>query len=109
MPPRMEVGLGPADIVLDWDPVPLQKKLGTAPIFAPCPLWPNGWMHKNNTWYGDRLRPRRHCVRWGPSSPLKGAQPPPLFGPYIVAKQSPISASAELLLIVEEDFLKSHL
>jgi len=43
------------------------------PIFGPCLLWINGWMDQDGTWYGGRLRPRRHCVRWGPSSP-KGAQ-----------------------------------
>ena len=30
-------------------------------------LWPNGWMDQDATWYGGRPRPRRHCVRWGPS------------------------------------------
>jgi len=44
-------------------------------------LWPNGWMDQNATWIGDRPRPRPHCVRWRPSSPLppKGTQPP-IFG-----------------------------
>ena len=35
-------------------------------------------MDQDATWYGDRPRPRRLCVRWEPSSPLpsaKGAQP----------------------------------
>jgi len=37
---------------------------GTAsPPFAPCLLWPNGWMHQDTTWYGGRPRPRRHCLR----------------------------------------------
>jgi len=31
-------------------------------------LWPNGWMAQDATLYGGRPRPRRHCVRWGPSS-----------------------------------------
>jgi len=36
------------------------------------------------TWYGGRLRPRRHCVRWGPSHlPQKGAEPPQIFGLYL--------------------------
>jgi len=43
-------------------------------------LWPNGWMDQDATWYGGRLRPRQHCVRWEPSSPRKVAQqPPPRF------------------------------
>jgi len=41
MPLGTEVGLGPGDIVLDGDPVPLQKT-GTDKIFGPCLLWPNG-------------------------------------------------------------------
>jgi len=31
-------------------------------------LWPNGWMDQDTTWYSGRPRPRRHCVRWRPSS-----------------------------------------
>ena len=33
-------------------------------------LWPNGWMDQDVTWCGRRPRPRPHCVRWRPSSPL---------------------------------------
>ena len=47
------------------------------PNFCPISVWPNGCMYQNTTWYGGRLQPRQHCVRWGPSSPSsKGAQPP---------------------------------
>ena len=53
-----EVGLGLGDFVLAGDPV-----------FGSCPLWPNGWMDEDDTWYGSRPRP--HCVRWGTSSPQK--------------------------------------
>jgi len=38
------------------------------------------------------LGPWRHCVRWGSSSPKKGAQRPPLRPVSIVAKWSSISA-----------------
>jgi len=41
MPLGTEVGLGPGDIVLDGNPDPLPQR-GTAPIFGPCLLWPNG-------------------------------------------------------------------
>ena len=44
-------------------------------------LWPNGWVDQDATWYGDRPRHRRHCVRWGPSSPKERAQQLSLFGP----------------------------
>jgi len=46
-------------------------------------LWPNGWMDQDVTWHSGRCRPRSHCVRWGSSSPYKGAQPP-LFGPCLL-------------------------
>jgi len=76
----MEVGLGSGDFVLDGDPAPLPKKGTEPPIFGPCLLWPNAWMHQDATWYGGRSQPRGLCVRWGPSSlPKKGAEPP-IFG-----------------------------
>jgi len=64
-------------------------------------LWPNGCMDQDATWYRGRPRPRRHCVRWGPSSPTeRGTTAPPTFRPMsTVAKWSPISATAELLFI----------
>jgi len=67
-------------------------------LFGPCLLWPKGWMDQDATWHGGRPRPRRHCVRWGPSSPSRqGAQQPPTFRPMsILAKRSPISATVEL-------------
>ena len=47
-------------------------------------LWPNGWMDQDASWYGGRTRPRRHCVKWRPSSqPPKGTQQPALFGPCL--------------------------
>ena len=50
------------------------------------------------TWHAGRPRPRQYCVRWGCSSPSKGAQKPPTFRPMaIVAKRSPISATGELV------------
>jgi len=35
------------------------------PIFGPSLLWPNGCMDQDATWYRDRPRPTRHCVRCG--------------------------------------------
>jgi len=62
-------------------------------------LWPNGWMDQDATWYGGKPHPRRHCVRWEPSSPTEmGMAALPTFRPMsIVAKRSLISATAELL------------
>jgi len=48
-------------------------------------------MDQHATW------PRRHCVRWGPSSAPKAAQPPSFRPMSIVAKLLPISATAEHL------------
>ena len=92
-----------------------------------CLLWPKGWIDQDATWYGGRPRSRQLCVRWGPISPApkKGHNPKfsasvycgqtarwikmPLgrevgLGPgdnfrpmSIVAKRSPISATAELV------------
>jgi len=93
-----EVGLGPGHIVLDGDPAPPQPKGHSPepPIFGPCLLRPNGSMDQDAIWYGGRPRPWRHCVTWGPSSPKTGQSPN--FRPMsIVAKQSPISATAEFL------------
>ena len=78
-----------------WDHSPL------CPVCNVGVLWPNSWMDQNATWYrgrGGRPRPRRHCVRWGPSSPTERGTATPLIGLSIVAKRSPISATAELLL-----------
>jgi len=87
MPHGVEVGLGPGDFVFEGDPATLRKK-GTPPPpnFGPCLLWPNGWMDQDATWYGGKPRPRRRCVRWGHSSPLKGAQPPSFRFMSVVAK-----------------------
>ena len=57
-----------------------------ATLLGPCLILPNGWMDQDSTLYGGRPRPRRHCVRWGPSSlsPDNGAEPPPIFGPCLL-------------------------
>jgi len=65
-----------------------------------CMLWPNGWTDEDATWYGGTPRPKRHCVRWRPSSPSteRGKQLPTFRPMSIVSKRSPISAiTAELL------------
>ena len=80
----MEVSLGPGHIVLDGDPAPLSHKGDRAPpIFGLFLLSANGWMHQDATWYGDRPRPRRLCIRWGPSYPQNSGHTHhhPVFGP----------------------------
>jgi len=67
-----EVGLSPGDFVLDGDPAlpspERQRSPGGAPNFRPCLFRPNNCMYQDTTWCGGRPQPRRHCVRWGPSS-----------------------------------------
>jgi len=42
-------------------------------------------MDQDATWYGGKPRPRRHCVRWEPSSPKEwGTAPPSLVGPCLL-------------------------
>jgi len=89
MPLGTEVNLGPGDAVLDGVAAPLPKKGAQPPVFGSCLLWLNGWMDEDATWYGSRTRPRPHCVRWGPSSPAKGAQQrPPLFSAHVYCGHS---------------------
>jgi len=84
MPLSTEVGLGPANIVLDGDPARPPPKGPQPPIFGTCLLWPDGCMHLDTTWYGDRPQPRGHCVRWGPSSPsAKLVQSPAQFSAHV--------------------------
>jgi len=90
MPLGMELDFGPGDFVLDGDPAPLPKRgVDPSPIFGPCPLWPNGSMDQDSTWYECGPWSRPHCARWGPSSPpKKGQSPLPNFRPIsIVAKR----------------------
>jgi len=78
----MDVGLCPCDIVLDGDPAPAPQKGTEPPNFRPISIVAKRleirWMHQDATCYGGRLRPRWHCVRWGPSSlPQRGTAPAP--------------------------------
>jgi len=70
MPLGNDVGLGSGDnaTLCSMGPSSLQKG-AQPPIFGQCVLWSNFWMDQDATWYRSRPRPRRHCVRWGPSSP----------------------------------------
>jgi len=59
------------------------------PIFGPYLYGPNGWMDQDGIWYEGKPRPRRLCVRWGPSSPpKKGAEPPPEFSAHFYCGQT---------------------
>ena len=45
---RMEVGLSPADFVLDMGTQPPSQKGAEPPILGPCLLWPKGWMDQHD-------------------------------------------------------------
>ena len=97
MPLGTEVGLGPGHIALDGDPAhPPPKKRQSPKILGPCLLWQNGWMDEDDTSYGGRPRLRPHCVKWGSSSILQGAQPPPDFWPMSVVPNGWMDQDATL-------------
>ena len=51
----------PSHIVLHGDlahPPPRKKWAQPPTIFGPCPLWPNGWMDHDATWYEGRPHAR---------------------------------------------------
>jgi len=74
---------GQGDIVLDGDPSPPRKGIQQPPLISgPCLLWPNGGMDQDTTWYGGAPRPRRQCVRWGPSSPPPPSTQRGIAGPH---------------------------
>jgi len=41
-------------ICVRWGPSPFPKKGAGPPVFGRCPLWPNGCMDQDATWYGGR-------------------------------------------------------
>jgi len=80
VPLGVEVGLVPGTLFSMGAQLPAEKMAQPHPIFDPCLLRSNGWMHQDATCYDGKPRNRRRCVRWGCSySTLKGAKPP-VFG-----------------------------
>jgi len=67
---------------------PLPKKGAEPPIFGPCLLRPNGWIHQDATWYWARPRTRRHCARWGPNSPPQKGGRSPQFSAHVYCGQT---------------------
>jgi len=84
MPLGMEVGLGSGDIVLDG--TELLPKGGQPPIFGPMSIVAKRLDASVYHLARRYARPRRHCVRWGPSSPLKGAHTP--FSAHVYCGQT---------------------
>jgi len=101
MPLGMEAGLGHGHSVLDGDLAPPHKR-GTAPNFGSISVGSKtaGCIIQDATRYGSRRRPRPHC--WDPAPPKMGEQQPLLncWPMSIVAKRSPISATAKLFLCI---------
>jgi len=88
----------PRDIVLDEDPAPLPQKMAQQPLLTFRPTY----VVAKRLDGSSCLLVRPHCVRRGHSShPHERGTAAPTFRPMsFVAKQSPISATAELLLNV---------
>jgi len=89
MPLGMQIGLPPADFVLDGHPAPLPIK-GAEPastFFGPCSLWRNDWMDQDGTWHGGWpwFRPLDRDP-----APLrkKRAEPPPQFSAHFYCGQT---------------------
>jgi len=99
----MEVGLGPDHIVLDGDPALSPRKGGTAAVQFSAHVYLAKRLDGSRC-HLVRNRPRQgHIVLDGnPAPPERDtAAPPPYFRPMsVVAKRSPISATAKLLLVL---------
>ena len=99
MPVGTEVNLGRGDVVLDGVAAPPPKR-GTAPSFRfmYCGQT-DGWM---KTPFGTEvdLGPGQTVLDGGPGSLRKGHSSFPLLGPCLLWPRSPISATAELLLLL---------
>jgi len=71
--------------------LPTPKGAQPPPIFSPCLLWTNvldgSRFHLVWEWYGDRPRPRPHCVIGGLSSPPQKRHIPNFRPMSIVAKR----------------------
>ena len=100
-----KVGVGPGRILCYMGTqLPLPKKGAEPPIFGPCLLGPNGCMDHDATWYGVGLGPGHIVLHGDPRPPpLKRGTSPNFWPMSIVAKRSPISATAEHLLTVRLD------
>jgi len=90
MPLGMQVGISPGDFVLDGDPTPSPKSGRSPSIFGLYLSWPNDCMDQDATWYGGRPWPRRHCVRWGPSSPPQQRGRSPQFLAHVYCGQTAV-------------------
>jgi len=103
----MQVGLGPGHIVLDGDPAPTPQKGVEPQNFGLYLLWPNGWVDQDTTWQGGRPQPKRHCVRWGPSSPSPKGGRAPQFSAQVYCGQT--AGWIKMPLATEVDLSPGHI
>ena len=90
----MEVGLGPCYNVLDGDPAPLPQKVAEPPAdFQPIFVVAKG-LDRSRCYMEVDLGPG-HTVLGGDKAPRTGHNTPSFCSMSIVAKRSPISATAE--------------
>ena len=100
MPLGREIGLGPGHIVLDGNQAPHKGGGAPAPHFSAHVYCDQtaGWI-KMPLGRKVGLGPGHIVLDGDPASPTqRGGAQPPICGPCLVAKQSPISATAEHLV-----------
>jgi len=90
-----QVGLVSGHIVLDADPAPPPQK---GPIFRPISIVAK-WLDHDATWYDVGLGPGHIVLDGDPAHPQKGTTPSNFRPMSIVTKRSPISATAEHLVL----------
>jgi len=100
MPHSTKVALGPGNIVLDADPAPPPRGTVFPQILAHvCCDQTAGWIKMP---FGTKvgLSPGRIVLHGDPAPPRKRGTTPNFRPMYIVAKRSPISATAEHLFLL---------
>ena len=82
---RVQVGLGPGHIVLDGEYPGPPPQRGAAPQFSAhtCSGQMARWL-KMPLGYEGKPQPKRHCIRWGPSSPPQKGDRDPNFRPVSI-------------------------
>ena len=106
MPLRTEVGLGPGDTALDRDPSPSPPRKGAQqpPLHFSAHVYcgqPAGWI-RIPLGMEVGLGPGDTVLDGNPASPRKTAQQPSV---HFALARSPISATAELMLISRDNGL----
>jgi len=57
-------------------------------------------MDQDATWYGGRSRPKRHCLRCGPSSPSPKRGQRPQFSPHVYCGQTAAWTKMPLVMAI---------